>query len=426
MVDAVIALAIFVAAYVLMLTERVHRAIASMIGAALMVIAGAHRGFYSHEQAVEAVDMDTIGLLMGMMIIVALLEETGFFRYLAIKSAKLTGGSPWRLMVVLGLVTALVSMLIDNVSTIVFIAPVTILIADILRISPMPALVAEALLSNVGGVGTLVGDPPNIMIATAAGFTFNQFLASLMPVVLVVLAAGTGLLAWSFRGALAAERSNVESLGRLREQDAITDRVKLRKCGIAIGVTLVLFLLQGVTGLPPAACALIGATIALGLIRPDPTAVLAKVEWPVLMFFAGLFVIVGGLDHAGILEAVADRVDHIAQGSPVLAASAVLWLGAACSALIGNIPTAASLIPVVGHLQAMGVSAEPLWWALAIGVGFGGNASPFGAAANLVTISISERTRAPISMRGWIRVGLPMALVACAIGNVMIVLMHVR
>ena len=421
-----VALAVFAASYVLFITGWVHRAIAAMIGGALMVIFGAHMGFFSHEQAIEAVDMDTIGLLMGMMILVALLEETGFFRYVAIRCAKATRGSPWRLMVIFGLVTTFVSMMIDNVSTIVFIAPVTILIAEILRISPVPALIAEALLSHVGGVGTLVGDPPNIMIASATGLTFNQFLVNMFPIVVVMLAASILLLRWLFRKKLAEQPQNVESLNKLREQDAITDRRKLRKCLCALGLTLVLFLLHGVTHLPPAACTLIGATLALTLVRPDPTGVLAKVEWPVLIFFAGLFVIVGGVDSAGVLQIVGEKAAGFAHTSPAIAVTAVLWISAFFSMTIGNIPTAASLIPVVGYMQTLGVETNALWWALAVGAGFGGSASPYAAAANVITISISERTKTPISFGQWLRVGVPITLVSCALSNIILVLVHLH
>jgi len=411
------ATALFIAAYCLVFGSRLHRTFSAMVGAVAMVIVGREMGFYSPEAAIEYIDFETIALLAGMMVHVALLSETGCFRFLSIKTAKLTGGSPWKLAATLALVTAFVSMIIDNVTTVVFIGPVTVLIADVLRINPVPALLAEAIMSNVGGVGTLVGDPPNIMIAHAAGLHFNDFLTHLFPVVLVVMIACLFGLRLLFRRQMREKSQHLETVRAMRERDAIRDMRALRLSLAGLGVTLALFLLGEPLGIAPSVAAMAGAVVSLVLIRPDPDKVFREVDWTVLIFFASLFVLVGGLDGSGVLDKVAAWTSGFGRNHPGGASVAVLWLGAVSSALIGNIPTAAALIPVVSRMGGLGIPVGPMWWALALGVGLGGNATPFGGAANVVAISISEKTKHKITYGQWMRIGLPVALISCLLAT---------
>lgn len=415
---------IFAACYALIFSDRLHRTIAAMAGAIAMVLVGSRMGFYTPPQAVKSVDFQTIALLSGMMIHVALLSKTGVFRYLAIKAAKHTGGSAWKLVAMFGLITALVSMVIDNVTTLVFIGPVTVLIADVLRMSPVPALVAEAALSNVGGVATLVGDPPNIMIAHASGFSFNDFLVHLLPVSLVVLVVGLFVARLAFGKQLAGRSSHIDTVMAMREQDAISDRRALRLSLVGLGVTLLLFVLGEFAEVEPSVAALSGAVVSLVLLRPDPDEVFRDIDWTVLIFFAGLFVLVGGLDSSGVLRQLSGVVGRYAVAHPHAAAAVVLWFSAAASSVVDNVPAAAALIPVIKHMGDLGVNTGPMWWALAMGVGFGGNASPFGAAANVVAISISEKTRHPIRYRDWFRAGLPMALASCAVATLVTIFLY--
>ena len=403
----IISLAIFVITFALILTERIHRTVIGLFGAVTMVAVGMLLDFYHPANALHAIDFNTIGLLLGMMIIVAILEDTGFFQYLAILAAKKTKGNPWMLVVVLGTVTTLLSLILDNVTTVVLIAPVTIIIARMLKISSIPLLMAEALLSDTGGVATLVGDPPNIMIGSAANFSFNDFLIHIAPVVVVAWFVTLFVLKIVFRKELAVQPSNIDKLMKMNEKDALTD---WRTCKIIIGVlgvVVVLFFAHHSLHMPPSMVALIGAAISLLLVSPkkDPQPILEKVEWSVLLFFAGLFVIVGGLEHAGVINILAVKVTELASGNLVVCAVVLVVVAALASAAIDNIPFTMAMIPVIQQLDAHGVEVNILWWALALGVGFGGNGPPIGSTANVVVVAKSEQTDTPITFKIWIKSG---------------------
>ena len=418
----IVATAIFAVTFGVILSERLHRTTAALVGAIAMLVIGMLMGFYSQEQALAAIDFNTLGLLLGMMILVRLLQDTGFFRYVAIFTGKRSGGNPWRLLIVLGSATAALSMFLDNVTTVVLIVPVTILIAEILGISPVPLLMAEALLSNVGGVATLVGDPPNVVIGSAAGFTFADFLTHTAPVVLVAWPAALLVLWIAFRRELKTRPKNIEALFSLDEREALEDPAGLRKILIVLGAVILLFFLHGLLNLKPATIALGGAAVALLWVRPDVDETLRHVEWGVLLFFAALFVTVGGLEAAGVLQLLADAVAGPASANLLAASLLLLWLAASASAVIDNIPFTIALVPVIQQLGTLGINTSPLWWALALGAGFGGNGTPIGATANVITVAQSARTRTPITLRIWLRSGLPVMLVTCAIATVLFAL----
>jgi Na+/H+ antiporter NhaD/arsenite permease-like protein len=418
-----VATAIFVLMVAVILSERVHRTIIAMAGAAVMVVAGLLLGFYSQEEALAAIDFNTLALLLGMMILVRLLQQTGFFRYLAIVAAKRTRGRPLLLFLVLGALTAFLSMVLDNVTTVVLVAPVSILIAEIIGINPIPLLMAQALLSNVGGVATLVGDPPNVIIGSAAGFTFGSFLTHLAPIVVVALVAAMLVLWFVFRRQLAEPPSNVAALMVLDENEGLHDRRALRRILITLAAVVVLFFLQGLLSVEPGAIALGGAAVALLWVRPDVDETLRHIEWGVLLFFAALFVAAGGLEASGVLELIAERVAGPASQNLLATSLVLLWVAAALSAVVDNIPFTIAMVPVIQELAGLGVSVVPLWWALALGAGLGGNGTQIGATANVVTVSLSERTRTPITTRLWSRSGLPVMLVTCAVASVMFVLL---
>jgi len=403
------------------LSERIHRTIAAMAGAVVMVAVGLALGFYSQEQALDAVDFNTLGLLLGMMILVRLLEVTGFFQYVAILTGKRSRGEPWLLLVILGITTTLLSMLLDNVTTVVLIVPVTILITEILGINPIPLLMAEALLSNVGGVATLVGDPPNVLIGSAAGFTFNDFLTHLAPLVVVAWLAALLVLRVVFRKELRERSKNLDALMHLNENEALRDPASLRKTLIVLGIVILLFFLHGQLHLTPAYIALGGAAAALLWVRADVEETLRHVEWGVLLFFAALFVTVGGLEAAGVLGLLADRVGGVARDNLLVASLLLLWGAVVASAIVDNIPFTIALIPVIQQLGSQDIETAPLWWALALGAGFGGNGSPIGATANVITVSLSEKTDTPITTRIWLRSGLPVTLVTCVVATVLFI-----
>lgn len=424
MTALLVSLAIFILAIALILTDRLDRTIVALIGAAAMVAAGTWLGFYDQEQAIDAVDYETLALLFGMMILIALLKPTGAFEALAVRAARLSRGRPVVLLVALGSVTTVLSMLLDNVTTVVLIVPVTILISEILAISPTPFLIAEGLLSGTGGVGTLIGDPPNILIASAAGFSFADFLTHSLPVVAVAWAGTLGLLLYLFRRELAERPAETEALANLRPEEALKDRTTARRVTTVLAGALALFFVQERLGFSNSFVALAAAAGAMGWVRPNVEKTLREVEWPVLVFFASLFVMVGGLEAAGVLESLAGLVVRIFNGQPVVTAVAMIWFVAALSAVIDNVPVTIAMIPVIGHLATTGVNVTPFWWAMAFGAGFGGNATIIGSAANVVVAQYSQRTRTPISSRLWTRRGLPVMIFTCVVASLALILSY--
>lgn len=403
--------------FAVIMTDRVHRTIVAWVGATIMLAAGMLLGFYTQAQALAAIDFNTLGLLLGMMMLVAMLGKSGLFEYLAILATQHSGGDPWRLLMLLGGLTAVLSMFLDNVTTIVLIAPVTILLAEKLAINPVPLLMGEALLSNIGGTATLVGDPPNILIGSAAGFSFNDFLLVLLPIVVAAYYPTLWALRWAFAAEVRRVSDRLEILLSLHPAESITDRTLLKKLLTALGVVVLLFFLHDTLHLKPAYVAFIGVAIALAWVRPDPEEVLKEVEWSVLMFFACLFIAVGGLEAAGVMKAAAELIVSFAGAHPLLTAVLLIWVAALLSAIVDNIPFAVAMVPVIKQLEGEGLSVEPLWWALALGVGFGGNGSPIGATANVIAITLSERAGRPITFRMWLKSGSIATVVSCAVGT---------
>ena len=407
---------IFLITFLAIMTDVVHRTIAAWVGAAVMVGAGLLIGFYTHGQALQSIDFNTLALLLGMMILMAMLSKTGVFEYLALLAAQQAHGSPWRLLVLLGTLTAVISMFLNNMTVIILIAPVTLLVAGKLRMNPIPLLIAEAVLSNVGGTATLIGDPPNTLIASAARFSFNDFLIILLPI--VVVAFYPTLL--TFRHAFPKPARSADAgayVASLPETETIKDPILLRKLLIVLFFILLLFVLQDMMPLLPGYVAFAGAGMALLWLKPDPEEVLKEVEWSALLFFASLFIVVGGLEAAGVMKAVASVVLSFAGSHVLLSAVLLIWIAAILSAVVDNIPFVIAMIPIIKSLDTEGLTVEPLWWALALGAGFGGSGTPIGASANIMAISFSERAGHPISFRLWVRSGLLATLVSCGVGT---------
>jgi Na+/H+ antiporter NhaD/arsenite permease-like protein len=396
----------------------------AFLGAAVMVGAGQWLGFYSQEQAVETIDFNTLGVLLGMMIIVSLLEPTGFFQYVAVQAGRMSKGNPVRLLIILGTFTTLLSMFLDNVTTVVLIAPVTILISEIMGINPIPLLMAEALLSDTGGAATLIGDPPNILIGSAADLSFLDFLTHALPVVLVAWLGALFLLRYLFRVNLHDASISIDAVLKLDPKQTLKDPASVRKVLIVLGGALVMFLVHGALGLSPSYVAMSAAAIALVVVRPPVQETLQRVDWSVLLFFAALFVIVGGLEAAGVLEELADNLGQMAGLHPILFGLALIWLVAILSAVVDNVPITIALIPVIEGLGGAGMNTAPLWWALVFGAGFGGNGTIIGSTANIVVAGISEKTRTPITARMWNRYGLPVMLVTLSITSILYVLAY--
>jgi Na+/H+ antiporter NhaD/arsenite permease-like protein len=417
--DMLISLAIFVAVLALILAEKAHRTILAMAGAVVMVAVGKLLGFYRESEALRAIDFNTIGLLLGMMIMVAILAPTGAFEYLALWAGRTSKGRPFRLVVLLGLVTSVVSMFLDNVTTVVVIAPVTIVLCEMFEVSPAPFLLSEALLSNIGGIATLIGDPPNIIIGSASGLSFNDFIVNSLPVVVGIWIASLFVLRYLLRKELRIAPARFDELEALDPKEQINDWPTARRTMIVFAGVVVLFVLQSPLHMAPAMIAFVGAAAALLWVRPDVHDTVQRVEWSVLVFFAGLFVMVGGLEASGLLEKAAQSLVGLKDVDPVLVGIAVIWVVGLLSAVVDNIPITIALIPVILGLRAEGVDVEALWWALAFGAGLGGNGTIIGASANVVVASLSERTPHPISSAYWTRRGLPTMLFTLVVASLL-------
>jgi Na+/H+ antiporter NhaD/arsenite permease-like protein len=412
------AIVIFAAAYVLIATERVHRVAAALGGAVLMLVIGATDAEHAFFDEAAGIDWHVIFLLVGMMLIVAVLKRTGAFEYLAIWAAKRAKGRPFRVMVLLVLVTAVASALLDNVTTVLLVAPVTFLVCERLGVPVAPFLIAEVLASNIGGTATLVGDPPNIIIASRAGLSYNDFLVHLAPFVLLLLVVFLGLCRVLFRSAFAYDPRRAEEIATLRERDAINDGRLLVVCSVVLTLVTAAFVLHTVLGLEPSVIAVVGGLLLLALSRLDANQVARDVEWPTLVFFAGLFVMVGALVETGVIGEISQAATEATEGRLFLASMVLLWGSAFLSALVDNIPYVATMSPVVAEMvnaNGAGGGSQVLWWSLALGADLGGNATAVGASANVVVLGLAERAGKRISFWQFTKYGLVVTVVTVAL-----------
>ncbi|MGI8691514.1 MAG: ArsB/NhaD family transporter [Geodermatophilaceae bacterium] len=413
---AVFAVVVFVAAYVLIVTERIHRVAAALGGAGIMLAAGvvgAEDAFFSEE---TGVDWNVIFLLLGMMIIVGVLRETGVFEYLAITAAKRAKGKPFRVMVTFVVLTAVASALLDNVTTVLLVAPVTLLVCLRLGVPPVPFLIAEVLASNIGGAATLIGDPPNIIIASRGDLSFNDFLFNMAPIVVLLLIVYLGLCRILFRRAFSYDEARVAQVMSLNEKDAIEDRVLLAKAGAVLLLVTVGFVLHSALDTEVSVIALLGAGLLVSVAGLSPKEYLGAVEWPTLVFFAGLFIMVGALIKVGIIGSLAELVTDVTGENVLLAAMLLLVASGVLSGIVDNIPYVATMAPLVADLaEDAGNPGNVLWWALALGADLGGNATIVGASANVVVLGIAERNGYHISFLEFFKYGGIVALLTIAL-----------
>ena len=445
-----VVLAIFAVSFILILSESVHRTIAAWFGSVVLLIYGHSTGVFTlaHDSSLEHtmlgwIEFEVIGLLMGMMVFAAILELCGFFEFIAIKAAKMSGGDPWKLIVLLGTFTTVISLVIDNVTAIIIIAPVTLKICNKMEINPIPPLLAEAILSDTGGVASMVGDPPNVMIAAEAAnlglestFGFNGFLMKLGILTLIAWVATLGYLRWYYRDWIHSKPANVEYLLEEDEWDSVDDKQLMYTTIAILLLTVSMFSAKEFLGLEIEihAIALSGAGLALVAARPQDHElrggfmhlVTEKIEWSALLFFAGLFILVGAVGNVGYLEDLAVWIFDNFGSDPVMLAVAIIWVSAIASAIIDNIPFTAAMIPVIVSIVEANPELDiaPLFWALAMGAGFGGNATPIGSSANVMTVAISERGPRPITTAEWVKVGLPVMLITCTVATVFMIVFH--
>ncbi|GLY42764.1 membrane protein [Amycolatopsis sp. NBRC 101858] len=416
--STVVAIVVFVVAYIFIATEKIPKMVAALAGAGVVLalgVTGAEDAFYSHD---TGVDWDVIFLLLGMMIIVGVLRKTGVFEYIAIWAAKRAKGSPLRVMLLLSLITAVASAFLDNVTTVLLIAPVTLLVCDRLDIKPTPFLIAEVLASNIGGAATLIGDPPNIIIGSRAGLTFNDFLVNMAPIVAIELVAFAFALRWVFRGSFSVDPARVADVMRLNEREAIRDHRLLVKCGAVLLAVFVGFVGHSLFHIEPSVVALLGAGVLVLISRASPEQFLAGVEWETLLFFAGLFVMIGALVKTGVIGNLAKLAADATGGNALFAVMLILVVSTVLSGVIDNIPYVATMSPLVLALTQDipdPAHSEALWWSLALGADFGGNMTAIGASANVVMLGIAARSGSPISFWEFTRKGAQVTLLTVLI-----------
>ena len=415
----IVAIVIFVVAYALIISEKVHRTIVGLFGAMLMILFG----IIDQEVAVHHIDFNTLGLLMGMMIIVNITSETGLFNFLAIWAAQKVKAQPIALLVVLSTITMVCSALLDNVTTVLLTVPITFSITSQLKVDVMPYLISQILASNIGGTATLIGDPPNIMIGSAVGLDFMAFVENLTLISIIIFILVQFILIGLYHKGLHTQPELQDKIMRLPAGAQITDHALLRKCLVVIFLTITFFVLHGSLGLESATVALSGAGLLLLLTATrDEGAivkVLSKIEWPAIFFFGGLFILVGALVETGVIRMLAAEAIKATGGNVEATAILILWMSAFASAFIDNIPFVATLIPLIQDMGQMGLSnLDPMWWSLALGACLGGNGTLIGASANVVVASMSAQRGRPISFLGFMKVAFPVMVLTIIVSNI--------
>ena len=418
-----IAIATFLIALAVIASERLDRTKVALIGAAIVVLfVGAD---FDQETAIEAIDFNTIGLLAGMMLLVVLTQRTGVYDYIAIRAGQISRGEPLRVVIALAGTTAVLSAFLDNLTTILLIVPITFLLADALDIDPIPLIIIEVMAANIGGTATLIGDPPNIIIAGATGLSFNSFIVNLAPVVVVTLFIVVGGLYAVFRSRLQIDERNRRSIMELDAAASIRDMDELKRTGPVLLLTILFFFAHQALHIEPATVALTGAAVALLVTRQTAEESLARIEWPTLFFFIGLFVIVGALEATGAIDQIASGVEDLTGGNRTAELLGILWVGGIGSGIVDNIPFTTAMIPVVETLQEGSGGDDAYWWSLALGACFGGNMTIIAAAANVAASGLAERSGRRIGFIEFLKIGLPVTLISLVLANGYVLLRYV-
>jgi Na+/H+ antiporter NhaD/arsenite permease-like protein len=412
-VDVLLAGGIFVAAYALIASERFDRTLIALLGGLLVVAFGV----IDQEEAFSAIDFNVIFLLAGMMVLAGGLSRTGFFEFVAGHAIRVSRGQPFRLLIILSLLTAGLAAVLDNVTTVVLLTPVTLSIARTLKVSPFPYLISQIFASNIGGTATLIGDPPNILIGSAAGLDFGDFLVNLAPVVVLIMVVFVGIMWLTFGRRMEDDASRLDTLATLEPAAAIKDRPLMIRALAVLVLTLIGFLFHSVLGLEAATIALLGATVLMIVGPLDPHDALRTIEWNTLFFFVGLFMLIEAVVHVGIIGGIADTLAAAAAGNLTVATMGILWFSAVASAIVDNIPYTATAIPIVERLIAGGLDGAVLWWALALGACLGGNLTIVGASANIVVANLAARDGHPIPFLRFFRYGLGVVIASLVIST---------
>ena len=407
----ILSLVIFAVTMALIMTEKLHRTAAALGGSVLLLVTGV----LSVSSSVSYVDVNTLGVLVGMMLFVAVVKDSGIFEYIAIRAAKAAKGRPWAIMVLFTLITAILSAFLDNVTTVLLIGPMTLAITSMLKISPVPFFITQIMASNIGGTATLIGDPPNIMIGSAAGLSFTDFVCNTGVAVVFVLAATIVCFYFIYGRKLHVHPEDMAAVMQLDETKAIKDRPLLIKSVVMILLVILAFIFHDKLGLESSVIALTAAAIMILIGRQDVEETVRGVEWSTIVFFIGLFIVVGGLQETGLIDSLAHLLIGFAGGHLMLTILLLLWVSALISSFLDNIPFVATLIPLVQALGQGGMDIEPLWWAISLGACLGGNGTLIGASANVVLSGISNRNGYPITFASYLKVGFPLMLVSIVI-----------
>lgn len=413
----IIAVAVFLIVILLIITERVHRTAAAMAGAVVLILTGV----MSADKALSYIDFNTIGVLVGMMIFVAIVRRSGMFEYIAVRAAKAVHGDPWKIMVAFTLITAVLSAILDNVTTVLLVGPMSIAIARMLKIDPVPFLMGQILASNVGGTATLIGDPPNIMIGSAAHLSFMDFLDNTGFAVLFILVVLILLMKIVYEKKIELGTVDTGAIEKLDPSKSITNRALMKKGIIVLICVIVGFMFHDKLGIESSVIALTAAAVMLIIGREDVNEAIQDVEWTTILFFMSLFVVVGGLTETGIIKELASKIINATDGHPMVTMLVLLWASALLSSILDNIPFVATLIPLILAMQADGMDVTSFWWAISLGACLGGNGTMIGASANVVLSDISTKHGYPITFKSYLKVGMPFMLLSIVISTVFLV-----
>lgn len=416
----IFAIVVFVLVMGAIMTEKLHRATAALAGAVLLVICGVMTG----KQAIGYIDFNTIGVLVGMMIVVAVIRTTGMFEYISIKAAKAAKGDPWKILIAFVLITAILSAFLDNVTTVLLVGPMSIAIARMLEINPVPFLMMQILASNVGGTATMIGDPPNIMIGSASGLSFMDFIANTGAAAVLIIIAQIIVMKFLYKEQLESGPINKTSVMNLDPDKSITNR-KLMKQSIAVMVLVVIgFIIHDKLGFDSCMIALGAAAIMLIIGHQEVDQIISEVEWTTIVFFMSLFVVVGGLERTGVIHSISSWLISATEGHYILTMLVLLWASALLSSVLDNIPFVATLIPLVLTMQQQGMNVEAFWWAISLGACLGGNGTMIGASANVVLSDIANKHGYPITFKSYLRVGFPFMLMSVGIATVFLLVRY--
>lgn len=412
--NQILSIVIFVVSLGVIISERVHRALVALIGAVLLIAINV----VTFEQAISHLDFNTLGVLFGMMLFVSVVKLSGVFEFLAIKCAHLAKGDPWRIMLTFAILTAVLSAFLDNVTTVLLIGPMTLIMCNMLKVNPVPYFIVEIVSSNIGGTATLIGDPPNIMIGSAAGFTFFDFILVDAPAVVIIITAILVVFYFLYGKKMGVEQKNIDAVMSIDAGTYIRN-VRLLKISIAITALVVLgFMLHGVLHVESSIIALGAGGLILLLSGESIEKALADVEWTTLAFFAGLFIIVGAMTETGVIGMVANSLIEITHGNMLMTMMVLLFGSAIISAFLDNIPFVATMIPILLAMEAAGMDVTPLWWAVSLGACLGGNGSLIGASANVVLSDISKKNGHTITFIEYLKVGFPLMMMTVVISAI--------